>query len=241
MSADKQRPSFAVKGTAELQHINVRKEGPEDERVLAIDMKLEIKHADRRLLAYFDDAIESFLWRGDSASLVERNILLDGLRYRTVIKDATAKVNTVDLRGCKVSKFTIRPRDGGVFNLTLSLSTEPSTTELAELSRFVQEDVLVEIAAQPDLFDAPAAMPHKESADDGLSGESMKDSANDPLYPDAVALVRKCNKGSISLVQREMRIGYNRAARLLEQMEMKGVVSALGMNGQRNVLAVSEG
>lgn len=193
MSADKQRPSFAVKGTAELQHINVRKEGPEDERVLAIDMKLEIKHVDRRLLAYFDDAIESFLWRGDSASLVERNILLDGLRYRTVIKDATAK------------------------------------------------DVLVEIAAQPDLFDAPAAMPHKESADDGLSGESMKDSANDPLYPDAVALVRKCNKGSISLVQREMRIGYNRAARLLEQMEMKGVVSALGMNGQRNVLAVSEG
>ena len=64
----------------------------------------------------------------------------------------------------------------------------------------------------------------------GPSGEA------DPLYDQAVAVVLKNRRASISLVQRHLRIGYNRAARLLEQMEQSGVVSTMHSNGNRDIL-----
>ena len=62
------------------------------------------------------------------------------------------------------------------------------------------------------------------------------DSEKDPMYDQAVEIVLKDRKASISYVQRKLRIGYNRSARLLEDMENAGVVSALGSNGQRDIL-----
>ncbi len=58
----------------------------------------------------------------------------------------------------------------------------------------------------------------------------------DPLYDQAVELVMRTRRASISLVQRHLRIGYNRAARLIEQMEQAGLVSAMQSNGNREVL-----
>ena len=55
----------------------------------------------------------------------------------------------------------------------------------------------------------------------------------DPMYDQAVQVVLKTRRPSISLVQRHLRIGYNRAARLLEQMEQSGVVSPMQSNGNR--------
>ena len=59
----------------------------------------------------------------------------------------------------------------------------------------------------------------------------------DPLYDEAVAIVIKTRRASISLVQRNLRIGYNRAARLIEEMERAGLVSSMQSNGNREVLA----
>jgi S-DNA-T family DNA segregation ATPase FtsK/SpoIIIE len=67
-------------------------------------------------------------------------------------------------------------------------------------------------------------------AGDGGDGEA------DPLYDQAVEIVVKTRRPSISLVQRHLRIGYNRAARLIEQMERAGLVSAMGSNGNREVI-----
>ncbi|MGB5080107.1 MAG: DNA translocase FtsK 4TM domain-containing protein [Burkholderiales bacterium] len=58
----------------------------------------------------------------------------------------------------------------------------------------------------------------------------------DPLYDQAVEIVMRTRRASISLVQRHLRIGYNRAARLIEQMEQAGLVSAMQSNGNREVL-----
>ncbi|MFZ5550983.1 MAG: DNA translocase FtsK [Pseudomonadota bacterium] len=58
----------------------------------------------------------------------------------------------------------------------------------------------------------------------------------DPMYDQAVAIVLQHRKASISLVQRHLRIGYNRAARLLEQMEQSGLVSSLSSSGNREIL-----
>lgn len=59
---------------------------------------------------------------------------------------------------------------------------------------------------------------------------------SDPLYDQAVEVVIKNRRASISLVQRHLRIGYNRAARLLEDMEKAGLVSAMSGNGNRDIL-----
>jgi DNA segregation ATPase FtsK/SpoIIIE-like protein len=64
-------------------------------------------------------------------------------------------------------------------------------------------------------------------------------SASDPLYDKAVQVVVSNHRASVSLVQRHLRIGYNRAARLLEAMEAQGVVSAQASNGDRRVLPLA--
>lgn len=70
-----------------------------------------------------------------------------------------------------------------------------------------------------------------------LPGETAEtDEESDPLYDEAVAFVIESRRASVSSVQRKLRVGYNRAARLVEQMEMSGIVSAPGHNGTREVI-----
>ncbi len=70
----------------------------------------------------------------------------------------------------------------------------------------------------------------------GLPGSSA-DSEADPLYDQAVRIVTETRRASISGVQRRLKIGYNRAARMVEAMEMAGIVGPLESNGNREVLA----
>jgi len=67
-------------------------------------------------------------------------------------------------------------------------------------------------------------------------GEGGGNGEADPMYDQAVAVVLQHRRASISLVQRHLRIGYNRAARLLEQMEKSGVVSSMATNGNRDII-----
>ena len=76
-----------------------------------------------------------------------------------------------------------------------------------------------------------------------LDGSPMGggDGEQDPMYDNAVAVVLQHKKASISLVQRHLRIGYNRAARLLEQMEKSGLVSSMATNGNRELIVPARG
>ncbi|MBA3771881.1 MAG: DNA translocase FtsK 4TM domain-containing protein [Ramlibacter sp.] len=71
---------------------------------------------------------------------------------------------------------------------------------------------------------------------DLLGGEGGSAGEKDPMYDQAVEVVLKNRKASISLVQRHLKIGYNRAARLVEDMEKAGLVSAMSGSGQREIL-----
>jgi len=72
---------------------------------------------------------------------------------------------------------------------------------------------------------------------DVLAGEAgVGGGESDALYDQAVAVVLQHKRASISLVQRHLRIGYNRAARLLEQMEKSGLVTAMSTNGNRDII-----
>jgi S-DNA-T family DNA segregation ATPase FtsK/SpoIIIE len=71
----------------------------------------------------------------------------------------------------------------------------------------------------------------------GAAGEGGGgDAESDPMYDQAVEIVLKNKRASISLVQRHLRIGYNRAARLLDAMEKAGLVSTMQTNGNRDIL-----
>ena len=80
--------------------------------------------------------------------------------------------------------------------------------------------------------------PNEEEGGDLLGGGEGggEGSEADPLYDQAVEIVVKTRRPSISLVQRHLRIGYNRAARLIEQMERAGLVTPMGSNGNRDVV-----
>lgn len=75
-----------------------------------------------------------------------------------------------------------------------------------------------------------------ESSEGTSNSFEASDQALDPLFDQAVAFVAESRRGSISGVQRKFKIGYNRAARLIEQMEAEGIVTAPGHNGNREVL-----
>ncbi|SAK76581.1 cell division protein FtsK [Caballeronia fortuita] len=108
---------------------------------------------------------------------------------------------------------------------------------------FVADDEVHRVVEHLKQFGEPE---YEEGILSGPTGESggtqdmfgdTPDAEADPLYDEAVAFVVRTRRASISSVQRQLRIGYNRAARLVEQMEAAGLVSAMSNNGNREVLA----
>jgi len=94
----------------------------------------------------------------------------------------------------------------------------------------------LKLYGEPDYKDEILAGPPSEGSGE-LFTEEGGDAELDPLYDEAAAFVLRSRRASISFVQRQFRIGYNRAARLVEAMEAAGLVSSMGINGQREVLA----
>lgn len=152
MTETTKRPPFKLNSLASIKHINVRKEGPEDEKVLAVDVKLTFKQVDRRLCDYFDDALQSFLWRGDTDALIVRNMFLSPVAYANSISGATVQIGRHHFSDCDVRKFSIEPADGGVITLTCSVSLYPGSDEVSDLAKLVQDEDHVRIEGPPDLF-----------------------------------------------------------------------------------------
>jgi len=91
---------------------------------------------------------------------------------------------------------------------------------------------------EPNYIEGILTNEAEEGGADFASGSGGEGGAEvDPLYDEAVGIVLKTRRASISSVQRQLRIGYNRAARLIEDMERAGLVSAMQSNGNREVLA----
>ena len=99
---------------------------------------------------------------------------------------------------------------------------------VADLKTRGEPDYIDEITSESSASGVPGL------GDDGEGGSSEED---DVLYDEAVRFVTESRKASISSVQRKLKIGYNRAARMIESMEMAGVVSEMNSNGSREVLA----
>ncbi|MGE4370202.1 MAG: DNA translocase FtsK [Burkholderiaceae bacterium] len=104
-----------------------------------------------------------------------------------------------------------------------------------EVHRVVQ--ALKDHGGEPNYIDGLLEGAIEGETGDGVGGVTgFADAESDPLYDQAVEVILKNRRASISSVQRHLRIGYNRAARLLEQMEQAGLVSPMQSNGNREIL-----
>ena len=75
-----------------------------------------------------------------------------------------------------------------------------------------------------------------EEVGDAQALDSSEEAGRDALYDDAVALLRQKGKASTSFLQRHLQIGYNRAARMIDQLESDGIVSPADHTGKREVI-----
>ncbi len=108
---------------------------------------------------------------------------------------------------------------------------------------FVSDDEVHRVVEHLKSFGAPEYVEDiltgtaGDNEEGGETGEGGADAESDPLYDQAVDIVLKNKRASISLVQRHLRIGYNRSARLIEAMEKAGLVTAMDGRGGREVVA----
>jgi len=107
---------------------------------------------------------------------------------------------------------------------------------------FVTDDEVHRVVEHIKTTGAPDYLPEilaggSDDEEGGSSDGEGGDAESDPLYDQAVDIVLKNKRASISLVQRHLRIGYNRAARLIEAMENAGLVSGMDGRGGREVIA----
>lgn len=237
---------FSYKGKAEIRHLNVRKEGPDEEKVLAIDIKFQcVTGAD--VIDFFHEGLKAVLFTDVGAV---KNMMLKPLAFYNTVMNCDLEVIGQRFGGIEVGKFTLAPKDGNQVTMTFSLSIQPSGDEVARFSEFVMDEIDISIQPQPELdfggAQEAAANLSRMAAEDGYSVDVTDSSGNvlasfgdpeqDPFYEQAVQVVRKQQRVSISLVQRHLRIGYNRAARLIEEMERLGVVSPMANDGTRSIL-----
>jgi S-DNA-T family DNA segregation ATPase FtsK/SpoIIIE len=146
----------------------------------------------------------------------------------------------------KVDSRTILDQGGAEQLLGMGdmLYMTPGISHLTRIhGAFVDDDEITRVVdflrknSQPNYLDgilnahSESANSHESTNSGGITGEL------DPLYDEAVQIVTSSRRASISSLQRRMRIGYNRAARIIEDMEASGVVSTMNSAGNRQVIA----
>lgn len=241
---------FRFKGTVSIKHLNTRKEGAEDDQKLCVDLKLTT-HTDHEVFHFFDDQLPYALWLPGTAA--KRNLQLGPITFGHEHEGYRLECCGSTHHGVKVKKFNLEILDGGRVNLAFSVSFEPSGTEVATLAEYLADDIDIVLEPANEELDfagvddgiwarSVSRMPEKQAhVPPDSAGPSDSDllagvDGEDPMYLQAVEIVTSNQKASISLVQRHLRIGYNRAARLLEAMESAGVVSPMQVDGSRQVL-----
>ena len=105
-----------------------------------------------------------------------------------------------------------------------------SDDEVNRITQYLREK------ASPDYIDQIINMPSEEDSGSSLNGDNNT-GEQDAMYDQAVQVILETRRASISSLQRRLRIGYNRAARIIEDMETAGIVSSMNSNGNREILA----
>lgn len=222
---------------AAIKHLNIRKQGEEQE-VLAIDVKLEARvdawTVDDLMCAGLNEgACANTFWLSseDQAPSFPQ---LSEIGFDREYKNLKVDVLGLELKDAAIKKFRFKAVKGGIAELVFQMSIAeppPKTVDLLA-SQLATQTWFKFIVVQGDLplHDAGKSEP---SAEPKSGGDA--DTEADPLYAQAVEMVLETGKASVSWVQRRLSVGYNRAARMVEQMEVAGIVGPSGPGGEREI------
>jgi len=225
---------------AELTHLNVRKEGPNDDmKQTAIDAKFSCETSGAVLKTLLGTDYVPDFWERDGEEVTARYVGIETIKSWAFFDDHQLIFGGLKFDSVKLKGFVFKPVGQGAVELVFQASiNNPTERELCILAEMLKGCALLEVVAPPDLFDEnqvdiSSGFEHLDEADS--SDEEGSDS-DDTLYEAAKSYVREERKASISFIQRKLRIGYNRAARIVESLERNGVVSAIDGQGKRLVL-----
>lgn len=140
-------PSFRFEGHAELQSLNIRKRGNDDEKVLVVDARFSGRaHAD--LCDYFDPLLRSFLFLD---GVIARPRAMDPIGFCNVIEHCELRLLQRWFTDVQLRRFRIEPHDGGQIQLSFTATFRPSKDEVAVLAEFMDEDVHLVAQPEPEL------------------------------------------------------------------------------------------
>lgn len=177
----------------------------------------------------------SLAWQDKLSFVLDDKLQIKRLRFEDLLTDQAAQDGGDDALSQQSASFFLMMRTFREFvpELLTALGGEGTPQGLGEdqgpgfESRLEACATSNNRARQVDIEEAIA----QSQANDHVDG-----SEDDPLYSEAVAFVHESQRASISAIQRKLKVGYNRAARLIESMEMAGVVTAMNSHGQREVI-----
>ncbi len=145
-------PRFKFAGYATIRHLNVRKEGQEGEKALAVDVKFE-GVAVGELCHYFDERLHHLFFDVSASGAIARGAFLEPVGFRNELEDCLLTVEGIEFHGVKLKGFKLLPVDGGMVTLTFTASFQPTANEVAVLARKVADEVSVIAEQRPGLFD----------------------------------------------------------------------------------------
>ena len=220
---------------AELTHLNVRKEGPNDDtKQTAIDAKFSCETNGVVLKTLLGTDYVPDFWIRDGEEIAARYIGIETIKSWAFFDDHQLNFGGLKFDSVKLKSFVFKPVGKGAIELAFQASiNNPTERELCILAEMLKGCALLEVYSPPDLFDE-----QQDDLSDSFNlvdSEDVEDDSDDLMYQVAVSAVRDEGKASISFIQRELRIGYNRAARLIESLEKNGVISAMDSSGKRLV------
>lgn len=157
----------------------------------------------------------------------------------------SAAVVVIAAAGTSAITCTMKSYMGTGKSLRVVLDTDGDDPQRHALTDRVNNRVLLVLAPDEYYGALDSNKPQKDQNDLPLDDSPSRDDdeipdGEDSLYGDAVNFVIKSRRASISAVQRELKIGYNRAARLIETMELNGIVTPMNTNGAREVVGEAE-
>ena len=135
-------------GNAVVQHLNVRKQGPDDEKELALDVKL-CADARSEVLIHFADMLAGFLFATDGSL---RFPLMEPVSWAGEIKHITLTMSEHEFYGVTLRKFSFAPSAGWKVAMTFTASFAPTGREAALIAELLAEVVKVDITPEGDLL-----------------------------------------------------------------------------------------
>lgn len=141
---------FKLHGSVQITHLNTRKEGPDDEKTLAVDVKFKAI-CPRQVIIFFDEQLEFALYTDIGAV---RNTMIGPIPFKHELENYMLETMGGKHYGVRLKKFQIEPADSNQVYLTFQASFNPSGDEVATMAEYLQDDIQISLTPEnAGLFD----------------------------------------------------------------------------------------